>query len=112
MSYTTKYKIIKGPVRKNRWKLGPDTDMITLDKYYGLMKHQAQAKYRGESHSLTWEEWSQLWPTEQWLQRGKSKHNLCLMQIDREGGWHMHNVEVVERMTYLARAQEYRTTGT
>jgi hypothetical protein len=107
MEHTLKYKKIGSHKRPNAWVLGPDTDIITQDKYYGWQKHRAQAKFRQEDYSLTWKEWQSLWPTELWLGRGRGKHDLCLMQIDRDGGWHIHNVEVVERIVYLQRAAEY-----
>jgi len=114
MNYIPKYKHkvktkyeYPGGLREDpsKWIAGPDP--IEHDKYYAWLKHKAQAKFRQEDHSLTWKEWQSLWPTELWLGRGRGKHDLCLMQVDREGGWHIHNVEVVERIVYLQRAAEY-----
>lgn len=92
--------------RRERWKTGPDP--ITHDKYYAYMKHKAQAKYRGEDYSLTWEQWDQLWPTELFVRRGRKSHDLVLMQTDTDLGWHQTNVSVVERIEHLRRGNEYR----
>ena len=115
IKYTPKYKhkIMQeyknpGGLRANpdNWITGPDE--IEHDKYYAWLKHRCQAKYRGEDYSLTWEQWQTLWPNDKWFERGRSKHSLCLIQIDRAAGWHYNNVEVVERVEYLKRASEYR----
>lgn len=108
MNYIPKYKRVGKHIRPSMWVLGTDTDIVTHDKHYAWLKHRAQAKYRSEDYSLTFEQWKQLWPNDKWFGRGRGKNDLCLMQIDREGGWHIHNVDVVERMVYLARAAEYQ----
>ena len=116
MKYKPKYKTYQ-PLKEyknpaglrpdpTKWLSGPDE--IQHDKYYALLKHRAQARFRKESHSLTWEQWQDLWPHDLWFQRGRTKESLCLMQIDPEAGWHKNNVEVVTRHTYLKRAQEYK----
>lgn len=103
----TRERIRQGyPERPDRWITGPDP--IEHDKYYGYMKHKAQAKFRGEDYSLTWEDWQDLWPHDKWLCRGRGKEDLCLMQSDPILGWHNYNVEVVTRHTYLKRAAEYK----
>lgn len=115
MTYIPKYKHklleeYKFPcgVREDpsRWIAGPDE--IQHDKYYALLKHKAQAKFRGEDHSLTWEQWKDLWPNDKWLRRGRRGTDLCLSQIDRDLGWHYDNVHVIKRIEYLQRAKEYR----
>jgi hypothetical protein len=82
--------------------------MIERDKYYGLLKHKAQAKFRNEEHSLTWEEWQQLWPTDLWLKRGRGVDDLCISIVNLEHGWHSWNVTICTRGEHLKRAREYR----
>lgn len=117
MTYKVKY--IPQAVYKNRPKsmngCKPKSEnwcseerIIERDIYYGWLKHKAQAKHRGESYSLTHEEWAELWTTENWLRRGRGKEDLCLMQLSPRLGWHIGNVEVVTRQTYLERGAEYR----
>ena len=81
---------------------------IKHDKYYAWMKHRAQAKFRKEEHTITLDEWMDLWTDEAFLQRGRSKDSLCLQQKDVGKGWHLNNVEIVSRLTHLKRAKEYR----
>jgi|TARA_B110000977_G_scaffold194615_1_gene271559 hypothetical protein len=85
-----------------------DSAIIERDTYYGFLKHRSQAKYRSEEHTLTVANWTDLWTEENWLRRGKTRHSLCLMQIDPEAGWHINNVKIVERIEYLQRAAEYK----
>jgi hypothetical protein len=68
--------------------------LIERDKYYALLKHRSQASFRGEIHDLTWEQWQELWPTELWLNRGRSKHCHMLVRIDVNGAWTLNNVTV------------------
>ena len=82
--------------------------IIERDIYYAFLKHRAQAKYRNESHSLTADEWSSLWTVELWLQRGRKKTDMNLVQINVGLGWHLNNVEVTTRHSYLKRSSEYR----
>lgn len=87
---------------------GNDDSMLQADKRYAWMKHKAQAKYRGEEHSLTLDEWLTLWTDERFLQRGKHKDALCLSKKQIADGWHLNNVEIVPRSEHLKRAKEYR----
>ena len=88
-------------VDPDSWCTGPDP--VRHDKYYAYLKHRAQARYRKEAYSLTWDDWEQLWPDDLWSQRGRSAHNLCLHQRDLDAGWHRNNVEVTTRKQQLQR---------
>lgn len=93
---------IKGTGRRQtpeKWKTGPDP--LQRDKYYGYLKHRSQARYREEDYSLTPEEWLSIWTDEAWLNRGRLSDNYCLVMKDRELGWHMDNVELRQRKTWL-----------
>lgn len=92
----------KGPgryVNPNDWKTGPDP--IRHDKYYGYLKHNAQARFRKEEYSLTWEQWEELWTDERWAERGRGVDNLCMQQINVGDGWHIDNVEIVTRRQHF-----------
>ena len=82
--------------------------IIDQDIKYAWMKHRSQAAYRGEDHSITLEEWRELWPNELWFQRGRSVGSLCLSKLDIESGWSIDNVEICTRRKYLKRAKDYR----
>jgi hypothetical protein len=101
------YPGIGGRVNPSRWCY---EDPEQRDQYYGYLKHKAQAKFRGESHSLTPEEWFDYWKDGAWAQRGRQRDCLCLVQIEPGLGWHKSNCEVVERYEYLKRSAEYRAS--
>lgn len=107
-----KYKYatqIKGTGRRQTpelWKSGPDE--LEHDKYYAWAKHKAQAKFRNEEHTLTWEEWKSIWTNDLFEQRGRGADSLCLMQQDIRKGWHVDNVSIITRREHLKRAREYR----
>lgn len=100
---------IKGTRRRQtpeKWKTGPDP--LTREKYYAYLKHRAQANYRNEDYSLSWEDWHAMWDDASFLQRGRSSHSLCIAMKDRELGWHAYNVEIVNRSEALSRAVKDR----
>lgn len=106
--YTAPSKATKRTKRKTpeRWISGPDP--IEHEKYYAWQKHRAQAKFRGEDYSLTWEQWQTIWPTELFLKRGRGVDDLCVSLNNLEEGWHLWNVVVCTRKEQLKRNKEYR----
>lgn len=93
------------------WMHGPNP--IIHDQYYAWLRHRAQAKFRGETHDLTFEQWLDLWPEELWLQRGRDADSLCLSRVDFWGDWEISNVEVMSRREHLRkkRKREYKLNG-
>lgn len=119
MSYKRKYNLhnLKWPLHdrpKGVSGIKPNPDnwteeaLIKKDIHHAYLKHRAQAKFRKEDYSLTREQWEQLWTVDCWLLRGRGRNDLCLAMLDPSEGWHINNVEVMERMDYLLRNKEYR----
>lgn len=116
MTYTIKYlaKVNLNPpksragLRPKQENWGSEQVIIERDRYYAYLKHKAQAKYRGENHELTAEQWCELWTMDRWLCRGRGKNDLCLSRVDLDLGWTFNNCTVKERTVYLKRASEYR----
>ena len=81
------------------WITGPDP--VRHDKYYAWLKHRAQAKYRGEEYSITWEQWETLWTDDLFLQRGRRSDSMCLTRFNFEGEWCVDNVHIVTRLEHL-----------
>lgn len=80
-----------GPkIDPNSWIAGPDP--VQRDKYYGWLRHKSQASYRGETYTITWEDWQKLWPNDLWFQRGKRSECVILVRLDPDGDWDMSNV--------------------
>lgn len=90
----------------NTWITGPDLNR--RNKYYAYLKHKAQARYRGESYSLSFQEWETLWQDDVWEQRGKTADSLCLAQIDCKQGWHVNNLEIIPRKQQVSRTHNGR----
>lgn len=93
-------------VDPNTWCTGPDP--VRHDKYYAWLKHRSQARYRGEPHSLTWDEWESLWTDQLWAERGRTIDSMCLQQIELGEGWHFNNVEIVTRRQHFKMAKRNR----
>lgn len=104
MIYKNKYYTnIKGTKKKGDGQPGryptPEVwisgdDPIEHDKYYAYLKHRAQALYRKEQYDLSWEDWRQLWPLDQWLKRGRHKDQLTMYRLDKDQPWHPQNVVI------------------
>jgi hypothetical protein len=104
------------PPRTNKRRRDPNTyiagaDPVRRSKYYAWLKHRAQANYRGESYSLTFEQWEDLWEDELWTHRGKSSESLCLAQIDCSRGWHVDNLTIMPRGEQVRLSHERRKNG-
>lgn len=99
-------KGLGAPVNPDKWCY---SDPEQRDQYYALLKHRAQAKHRGETHSITPEEWFALWQ-DCWHLRGRGADNLCLCKTDPLLGWHVHNVEIMPRKEFLKRKIQDQNT--
>ena len=83
----------------DQWITGPDPQR--RDKYYAYLKHKAQANFRGEEYSLTWEDWEDLWCEPNWSNRGRKITDLCLTRLDYKGPWSVDNVIVCTRRQHF-----------
>lgn len=63
---------------------------------------KAQAKFRKEEFTLTWEQYQEIWDGK-WHLRGSEKGGLCLTRIDWEGPWSIDNVSLTDRETHWTR---------
>ena len=111
---TTRYYKVPPPPKTKRgrkcdpskWMSGPD--LADHDKYYGWLQHRSQAKFRKESYDLTFEQWLSIWPANTFYERGRGADSLCLVQIDRELGWNIDNVEQITQREHRKRAGEIK----
>lgn len=102
INYQAKYiNKLKGTGRSRSPSKRKYADEIDHDKYYGYLKHRAQARHRKESYELTVEEWFDLWQGPQWFNRGRYSEAVCLVRLDLNLPWHKDNVEVVNRKQWL-----------
>jgi hypothetical protein len=78
-------------------------DPVLHDQHWAWLRKKAQAVFRGESWSLTIEEWFDLWAASGlWDNRGRHKDSSAMFMIDPQKGWHVYNVEIVNRSKRLS----------
>lgn len=63
---------------------------------------RCQARHRGETWDLSWEQWRDLWQGLEVL-RGRRATSLTLNRRDCLGPWHIDNVIIESRAEHLAR---------
>jgi len=69
-----------------------------------FQRMECQARFRGETFTLTEAEFRLFWPTpELFNRRGTKPTDLILTRIDPTGPWSKDNCQVVERSIQLAR---------
>ena len=90
----------KGP----SWISGPDP--LHHKMYVAFGYHRVSCRLRGESWSLTWDEWRDTW-LPFWDQRGRSSEQLCMCRKDIAGVWEINNVELLTRKEHGRRVREY-----
>lgn len=77
-------------------------DPVRHDQHWAWLRKKAQAAYRGESWTLSIEEWFALWDkSDQWDNRGRHPNSSAMFMKDPKKGWHIDNVEIVNRTIRL-----------
>jgi len=83
----------KGP-RPDLWKHGPDPLLRDMNLQYSRAK--AQAKFRGETWQLTFEDWVEVWQGN-WHRRGRHATSLLCNRINPQQPWSPDNIHLVDR---------------
>lgn len=91
--------------RPSRW-IVKDPELHA--RYQPWLRARAQAHYRGETWSLSFEDWCVIWNDETWPLRGRGPKNLSMNQIDPQGGWHLNNVILMTRREQIQRRKEFK----
>jgi hypothetical protein len=89
-----------GKERPHVWKCGPDEYKHSM--YTPWMKARAQAKFRGETWELSFEQFYELWRDE-WPNRGRQPDNIVMTREDTEGKWNKKNTILMTRKEHLVR---------
>ena len=87
----------RGP-RPHVWLCGPDEYKHQM--YIPWMKSKAQANFRGEAWSLTFDDYFDLW-NGRWHERGRDRESLCMTRYDWSQGWSRDNTVLIERHQHL-----------
>ena len=92
----------KGYVVKNSrpsaWKTGPDP--VRHAKYVAWMRAKAQANFRDEIWTLTFEEYEAKWG-DLWSLRGRAGDAKILTRIDPDGAWSVDNTHIIRRGDFV-----------
>jgi hypothetical protein len=97
---------IRRAPRPHIWKCGPDADRHRM--YQPWLCSKAQANFRQEEWTLTFEEYYELW-REDWDNRGRMPENMCMTRKDKEGAWEVDNVHIITRKEHLIEQGRART---
>jgi hypothetical protein len=84
-------------------------DPFKHELWYSFLKHRAQARFRGETYRLTWQNWQQIWTPALWAKRGRGPRSLRLAQKNPKLGWSLKNCEVVEHSSHMRKINLART---
>ena len=93
-----------GP-RPNAWITG--TDPLVHEMYRTFVQARNQANFRGETWSLTFDDYQALW-REHWQHKGRTVNDYCMARLDVELAWDLGNVEVLSRHEHFGRANRRR----
>jgi hypothetical protein len=93
-----------GP-RPNAWITGPDPLVHAM--YRTFVQARNQAHFRGETWSLSFEEYQALW-REHWHLKGRTINDYCMTRLDEASAWALGNVEVLPRQEHFSRANRRR----
>ncbi len=95
-----------GP-RPHVWVSGPD--LVRHEQHIAWSKHKAQAAYRKEAHTLTYEQWCEIWDQDDaWAKRGRKSTATVLTRIDSLGAWSRENCHVILRYQHLLAHNQLR----
>lgn len=89
----------KKGLRPHTWKY---KDPREREQNLSYMRMKAQAHFRKEEFSLSFEEFQSLWQ-EHWDERGRGSKEYCLTRNDSTLPWDADNTICVQRIEYLRR---------
>jgi hypothetical protein len=87
-----------GP-RPDTWLSGPDEFRHSL--YIPWLKAKAQANFRKEEWTMTFDEWFDLWK-DCWHLRGRGAEDMCMTRADTDGSWSAENTILMTRKEHLS----------
>ena len=88
------------------WSTGPCP--IKHDKFLKWHQQRNQAQWRGETWTIDFEEFCELWQEHDWDRRGRKPSDLCLTRRDYDQPWTLDNVHIVTRDEHWQHQHRYR----
>lgn len=83
-------------------------DLLDHERHVAFLRARCQANYRGETWTMTIEEFFEMWPVEMWSCRGRGYSDLCMVRIDPQAEWSKDNCQIVTRYEQLCRGRKPR----
>lgn len=103
---------LKGKTTRARGKLRPKRwivkDPNLHRKYLPFLRARAQANFRNEGWTLTFEDWCTIWPDHLWDQRGRDSDNYAMTRKNPVEPWTIENTIVITRREQLHRTRQYQ----
>lgn len=94
--------------RPHLWKTGPDP--VLHEKYLAWLQQRNQALWRTERWELPFEAWVEIWGNN-WENKGRLSHQMCMTRKDWYGDWTPDNVEIVTRKQHVTQQGRARSAG-
>lgn len=101
MATTRQRKYHKGDLERPAvWLSGPDP--VDHAIYKTWLTSRAQANFRQEGWTISWQEYLDIWRPH-WHQRGRASDDLCLTRLDPKQPWDVKNIELITRRVHVQR---------
>jgi len=72
---------------------------VKHQQYTAWLRARAQARFRGETWEITFDDWLEIWG-DQWHLRGRSRNSLMMMRRDWRQPWSRSNTWLGNRAHY------------
>lgn len=93
---------------KSRWKTGPDP--AVREHYYRYLRMRCQARYWCQEWTIIWEDYLDLLKSSS-VKWGRTKDATNLVRINTQDGWHLYNVQLMNREQAMRRKRQRDAKG-
>lgn len=95
----------KGIPRPEQRKYKTEFERI---RHFPFLRARAQANFREEGWTLTFEQFCNIWTDEFWPRRGKKVNSLVMTRLRKDRSWSATNVKLSIRGTHLKKEIDSR----
>jgi len=94
--------------RRGVYKVGPDPEVRR--HYYRFLRMRCQARYWCQEWSISWEDYLDLLKSSS-VKWGRTKDSHNLVRINTQEGWHLSNVQLMNRQEAMRRKRARDSRG-
>ena len=94
--------------KTSRWKTGPDPEV--RKHYYRFLRMRCQARYWCQEWTILWEDYLDLLKSSS-VKWGRTKESHNLVRINTQDGWHLSNVQLMNRQEAMRRKRAVDSQG-